>query len=216
MNVPRRVLRKLRDLPRVIGYGAGPRAMSLLRKHWLLFRHPHADIVFEGPVHIGRGFGLHMPEGGRFVVGPGVEFRRGFRAEMGRGAEIRIGANTVFTYDVLIQCSTVIDIGADCAIGQCVFIADGNHRFRDHTRPMLEQGYDFRPITIADGVAITSKTTVIHDIGKRCYIGANSVVSRPIPAWTVAVGAPAKAIDYFGPPGEEPPELAERAAGRSG
>jgi len=33
------------------------------------------------------------------------------------------------------------------------------------------------------------------------------VVTRPIPRYTVAVGAPARPIEYFGPAGEEPEEL---------
>lgn len=216
MSLLKRLARKVRYAPQTIGYGSGPRLMSALRKRWILFRHPHAQIIFEGPVHIGPGFSLHAPHDCRLVVGPNVEFRYGFRAELGHGAEIRIGANTVFTHTVLIQCSTLVDIGEDCAIGQAVFIADGNHRFRDHTRHWMEQGYDFREIHIASGVGVCTKTTVLNSIGKRCYIGANAVVSRPIPAWTVAAGAPARPLDYFGPPGEESPELRELLAGRSG
>ncbi len=52
-------------------------------------------------------------------------------------------------------------------------------------------------------------------IGERTFVGANAVVTRDLPAFVVAVGAPAKPIDYFGPPGQEPAELADRAsAGR--
>jgi acetyltransferase-like isoleucine patch superfamily enzyme len=46
------------------------------------------------------------------------------------------------------------------------------------------------------------------DVGTRAFIGANSVVTKPIPPYTVAVGAPARPIEYFGPPGGEPAELA--------
>ena len=38
-----------------IGYGWGPRIMSELRKRWILLSHPHANIVFEGPVQGDRG-----------------------------------------------------------------------------------------------------------------------------------------------------------------
>jgi acetyltransferase-like isoleucine patch superfamily enzyme len=48
------------------------------------------------------------------------------------------------------------------------------------------------------------------DIGRRAFVGANAVVTRPVPPYTVAVGAPAKPIEYFGPPGEEPAELLSR------
>ena len=193
-----RIPRLVRELPRVIGYFHGPRLMSWLRKHWVLLRHPHADIRFEGPVYLGPGFSLHIPHGGTFVVGPGVEFRRDFRAEL-EGGSISIGAGSVFTYSVLMQCSTAIEVGERCVFGQATIVIDGNHRFRDLDRPILEQGYDLTPIRIGNDAMITSKCTIMADVGERAFIGANAVVTRPVPAFTVAVGAPAKPIEYFGP-----------------
>ncbi len=94
-------------------------------------------------------------------------------------------------------------------------VVDGNHRFRDLTRPTLAQGYDFRAITIEDDVSVMTKCTVINNVGTRAFIGANSVVTRPIPPYTVAAGVPARIVDYFGPPGEEPTELSS-SSDRSG
>jgi acetyltransferase-like isoleucine patch superfamily enzyme len=190
--------------------GPGPRLMSWLRKRWVLFRNPHARIEFRGPVYLGPGFSLDMPRGGTFIVGPGVEFRRGFRAEFGTDeARITIGACSVFTYDVIIQCSSTVEIGDHCQFGQASLVVDGNHRFRDLSRPMLSQGYDLQPVRISDHAVVTTKCTIIADIGQRTFVAANSVVSRPLPPYTVAAGAPAKVVDYFGPPGQEPPELRE-------
>lgn len=184
--------------------------MSHLRRWWVLLNHLHADVRFDGPVYIGPGFSLHIPAGGAFHVGPGVEFRRGFRAEVAGDGRITIGAGSVFTYDVLMQCSTSIDIGKRCMFGQSTMVVDGNHRFRDLDRPMLEQGYDFKPLVIEDDATITTKCTIVSSIGARAFVGANSVVTRDIPAYTVAVGVPARPVEYFGPPGNEPPELANR------
>jgi acetyltransferase-like isoleucine patch superfamily enzyme len=202
-----------------IGYlpGPGPWLMSWLRKRWVLLRHPHATIVFQGPVYLGPRFSLDMPHGGSFIVGPGVEFRRGFRAELaGPESRITIGGGSVFTYDVIIQCASTIDIGAHVMFGQTTLVVDGNHRFRDLDKPMLEQGYDLRPLKIADHVTTTTKCTIIADIGERSFIGANSVVSREIPAFCLAAGAPARPLEYFGPPGQEPPGFepaSDRAVG---
>ena len=60
---------------------------------------------------------------------------------------------------------------------------------------------------IEDDVQIHSKCTIVNSIGTRSVIGANAVVSRPIPAYCLAAGVPARVIDYFGPPGQEPAEL---------
>lgn len=202
---------RLRRIPRRLGYDLGPRAMSEVRKRWVLLRNPHATIRFEGPVYLGPGFSLHIPDSGTFVVGPGVEFRRGFRAEVVGDGRLTIGAGSVFTYYVLVQCSTSIEIGERCMFGQSTIVVDGNHRFRDLDRPMLAQGYDFTPIRIADDATVTTKCTIIADLGERCFVGANSVVTRPVPPFTVVTGVPARVVDYFGPPGGEPPELGEHS-----
>ena len=188
----------MRRLLHRLSYFWAPRIASELRKRWVIARNPGADIRFDGPVYLGPGFSLFCPEGGTFHVGPGVEFRRNFRAEL-HGGRITIGAGSVFTYDVLVQCTSSIDIGERCMFGQSTIVVDGNHRFRDLTKPMLAQGYDLTPITIGDDATITSKCTIIADVGERAFIGANSVVTRPVPPFTVAAGVPAKIIETFGP-----------------
>jgi acetyltransferase-like isoleucine patch superfamily enzyme len=202
-----RVRNFLRWLPSRVGYGPGLWLMSWLRQRWVLLRHPQADIRFGRGVYVGPRFSLFIPGEGSFVVGDGVEFRREFRAEVHGNGRVTIGGQAVFTYSVLIQCTTTIDIGRRCQFGQATILLDGQHRFRDLGRPMLEQGYDFHPLRIEDDAVITSKCTIMADVGRRAFIGANAVVTRPIPAYTVAVGAPARPIEYFGPPGEEPEEL---------
>jgi acetyltransferase-like isoleucine patch superfamily enzyme len=199
---------RLRDLPRRLGYELGPRLASALRKRWVLFRHPHADIRFGPGVYLGPGFSLHIPGPGTFVAGPNVEFRRGFRAEVIGEGRIEIGAGSVFTYYVLMQCTTSIEVGQRCMFGQSTIVIDGNHRFRDLTKPMLDQGYDFKPLRIEDDATVTTKCTIIGNLGTRCFVGANTVVTRDIPPYCVAAGVPARVLDYFGPPGGEPPELA--------
>lgn len=201
-------MRRLRRLLHAFTYGRGMYLASAIRKWWVIFRHPNATIRFEGPVYLGPGFSLHIPANGTFVVGPAVEFRRGFRAEIAGDGRITIGGGSVFTYSVLVQCTTSIDIGEHCMFGQTTLVVDGNHRFRDLDKPMLEQGYDYRPLRIADHVTTTTKCTIMADIGERAFLGAGAVVTKPIPPYTVAVGSPARPVDYFGPPGGEPPELA--------
>jgi acetyltransferase-like isoleucine patch superfamily enzyme len=211
----------LRDAGHVITWltylpGPGPRLMSWLRKRWVLFRNPGARIEFGADVYLGPGFSLHMPKGGTFITGPRVEFRRNFRAELGNGgSRIAIGADSVFTYDVILQCTSSITIGEHCMFGQAGLVVDGNHRFRDLELPMLRQGYDLRPVVIADHVTTTTKCTIIADIGERAFVGANSVVSVEIPAFCVAVGAPARPVEYFGPAGQGPAGVPERTSAAS-
>lgn len=180
-------------------YGPGPRLMSTLRKWRVLLSHPHARIRFGDGVYIGPGFNLHIPARGSFIVGRNVEFRRDFTAEIEGDGLITIGAGTVFTYGPVLQCSKSIEIGEDARVGHASTIVDAQHRFRDPERPMDEQGYDWHPIVIAPGAVITTKCTIMASIGRRAFIGAGSVVTNDIPAYTVAVGAPARIVEDFGP-----------------
>ncbi|HEX8742422.1 MAG TPA: acyltransferase [Thermoleophilaceae bacterium] len=204
----------LRYLPEKLGYRYGPLLMSEVRKAWVKARHPHATIEFGRHCYLGPGFNLHIPGPGTFIAADGVEFRRNFRAEITGTGRITIGYGSYLTYDVILACSTSIDIGERVGLGQATFVADGSHRYRDLDKPFLSQGYDYRPITIEDGAQVHSKCTIVANLGTRCVIGANAVVTKPIPPYTLAAGVPARPIDYFGPPGQEPPELAQRTSAR--
>ena len=196
----RRLLGRIRRLPVTIGYFRGPAWSSALRKRWVLLRNPHADIRFGRHTYLGPGFSLHMPFGGTFVTGEGCEFRRNYRAELaGPDARIEFGDRCVCTYDVLMQCSTLIQVGDDCQFGQASIVLDGKHRFRDLETPMLEQGYEFQDIVVDDQATVLSKCTILAPIGFRGVVGANAVVTKPVPAYTVVAGVPARAIEHYGP-----------------
>lgn len=174
--------------------------MSELRRRWAAARNPMATVMIDPTAYVGPGFSLHAPYGGTFSAGPGVEFRRGFLAELsGPNARISIGPESVFTYDVLLQCSHTIEIGAHCSFGQAALVADGRYQ------PSGPGTSDGRPspdevppgVTISDHAVITAKATVIADVGEYTCVGANSVVTQPLPARCVAAGVPARVLDFF-------------------
>lgn len=197
----------LRKLPWYVRYRAGARLASTGRRLLIESTHRHCRVEFQGPVNLGPGFSLNIPDRGTLIIGRGVEFRRGFVCEIAGDGRVEIGAGSIFTSNALIQCSTTIEIGRRCVFAQSAMIADGNHRFRDYTRHTLDQGYDFRPIHIEDGAMVLSKCTVIADIGEHAVVAANSLVSKPVPAFCLAGGVPAQVLEYFGPPERRPPDL---------
>jgi acetyltransferase-like isoleucine patch superfamily enzyme len=193
-----------RKLPWKLRYEKGGRLISDARRLVVRATHQHCRVEFLGPVRLGPGFQLDIPDQGTLIVGAGVDFRRGFVCEISGEGRVVIGDGTVFTANALIQCTTSIDIGRGCVFGQSLMLVDGNHRFRDPTVPILAQGYDYRPIRIGDHAAIMAKCTVIADVGEHAFVGAHSVVTRPIPPFCLAVGAPARVVEYFGPPEQRP------------
>jgi acetyltransferase-like isoleucine patch superfamily enzyme len=199
-----RVRQNWRRVPWYAAYQFAPRFQSWTRQALILATHRHCRVEFQGPVHLGPGFHLEILDAGSFIVGPGVSFRRGFVCEIHESGRVSIGAGTTFTSYGLVQCSTSIEIGERCAFGQSTLIVDGYHRYLGLDGHWLEQGYDYRPIRIGNGVGVSDKCTVQADIGERAMIASQSVVNRPIPAYSVAAGVPARVIRYFGPPDQRP------------
>ncbi len=183
-----------------LAFRESPRLASALRKRWAALKNPYATVRFGPHTYVGPGFSLHAPDGGTFETGPGCEFRRGFRCELGGpDSRVRFGAQCVATYDIVVQCTTSLEVGSRVMFGQSCLLVDGNHRFRDPERPMLAQGYDFTPLSIGDDVTILTKCTIVASLGERTVVAANSVVTKDVPAWHVVGGVPAKVLDTYGP-----------------
>jgi acetyltransferase-like isoleucine patch superfamily enzyme len=195
---------RLRKLPWVLRYRFGARYASNLRRWQILATHRHCRVEFQGPVYLGPGFRLNIRDAGELIIGPGCDFRRNFVCEISGNGRVSIGGGSTFTAEALIQCSTSIEIGQRVTFGQSVMIADGAHKFRDHTSHLLDQGYDFNPIRIEDNATVMTKCTIISDIGEGAVVGAHTLVNRPVPAFCFAAGTPARVIEYFGPPERRP------------
>ena len=189
----------LRSLPWRLRHSLLARAGSAARVQVVRATHRHCRVEFQGPVRLGPGFHLDIPGPGTLVVGPGVEFRRDFVCEISGSGRVTIGEGTSFTYGCIIQASTSVEIGRRCMFAAGVVIVDGSHRFRDPTQPVAAQGFDYRPIVIGDDVAVMAHSTVLNSIGRHSFVGANSVVSRPIPPYSLAVGSPARVIETYAP-----------------
>lgn len=189
----------LRKVPWELRYAQGWKVRSALQRAVIWATHRHCRVEFRGPVRLGPGFALDIPDAGTFVVGSGVDFRRGFVCEIAGEGRVTIGSGTVFTSHALIQCTSSIEIGERCAFGQSTLIVDGYHQYDAADEHWFEQGYDLRPIVIGDGVGVSDKCTIQASIGERSMIASQSVVNRPIPPYSVAAGVPARVVRRFGP-----------------
>ena len=85
-------------------------------------------------------------------------------------------------------------------LGRNVYISDHAHAYEDVALPIAEQGINrIAPVTIGRETWLCENVVVLPGvtIGKHCVIGANSVVNRSIPDFSVAVGAPARVIKRY-------------------
>lgn len=148
--------------------------------------------------------------GKRISIGKNVNFRLPLRIE---AIEESMGQsytpNLVFKDGVKVDsyahiaCLNSIIIGENVSIGERCFITDHMHgeineetiKLHTYTRKLYSKG----GIQIGDNVQIGEGCVILPNvhIGCNSIVGANSVVTKDIPPYSVAVGNPAKTIKTY-------------------
>jgi len=134
---------------------------------------------------------------GRLEIGEHTLLEPGVWITAPAPGRVRIGSGTFLNLGVMVAAAELVEIGDHCMFANGCFITDSAHRFDDPVLPVTWQGFTTKgPTRIGDnvwcgaGVVVTSGVT----IGERCVIGANSVVTTDIPAFSIAAGVPARVI----------------------
>jgi len=118
------------------------------------------------------------------------------------GAEtchLSIGDGSIIGNFNHIYATGEIIIGENVLTADKVYISDNQHEYENIFIPILEQPIkQLPPMTIGDGTWLGENVCVLGvSIGKNCVIGANSVVTKEIPDYSVAVGVPARIIKKY-------------------
>jgi len=143
----------------------------------------------DGAVNISIGFGTFFQKG-LWLYSVGIDCLP---------AKLEIGNRCVFGYNNHITCVRAVYIGDKVLTANNVFISDNIHSFSDVNTPIIDQAVAFKAnVSIGDGSWLGENVCIIGaSVGKNCVIGANSVVTKDIPDYSVAVGAPAKVIKKY-------------------
>ena len=152
----------------------------------LLVRRP-AHIRILGSCDIGKGF----------TSGPGL-----ILDVLNQGAQLVIGSNVRLNHRCHIGVMKSVKIGNDVLFASNVFISDHTHgSYSGNAQSNPFESPNTREIIcgnveIGDKVWIGENVAVLLgvSIGESSIIGANSVVTKDIPAFSIAVGSPARVI----------------------
>ncbi|MBD3232867.1 MAG: acyltransferase [candidate division Zixibacteria bacterium] len=107
------------------------------------------------------------------------------------GNRVRLGEGC------FIQAGGGVEMGDDVILGPGVKIWSQNHEFSDPYKPIDEQGYCFKKVSIGSNVWIGANSFVMPgaEIGDGVIISAGSVVgAKPIAAYKIVAGNPARII----------------------
>lgn len=158
----------------------------------------------------------HIDSGGQNYIGLDVKIVNMGKMSLGNNVIIRpstglytnptkvlkIGDNVEIGNHSTIAAHHEVVIENDVLTGPHVFIADYNHDYRDVYTPVWSQG-EFAPkdskVVIGEGTWLGTNVVIVGNvrIGKHCVIGANSVVTKDIPDYSVAAGIPCKVIKRY-------------------
>lgn len=117
-----------------------------------------------------------------------------------KSAKIVIAAHAGIGMGATISAAQQVTIGEYVLLARNVYISDHAHAYGNPDVPIMHQGVDgIAPVTIGRNTWLGENVVVLPGvtIGQHCVIGANAVVNRSIPDYSVAVGAPARVVKQF-------------------
>lgn len=110
------------------------------------------------------------------------------------GTHIEVGKNFYANYNCTILDVAKVTIGDNCQMAPNVAIYTAGHPIHPASRnSMYEYG---KKVTIGDNVWIGGNTVICPGvcIGDNVVVGAGSVVTKDIPAWSLAAGNPCRVL----------------------
>ena len=114
------------------------------------------------------------------------------------GQNVVIGPSVVVGNQVKIQNNVSVYEGVTLEDGvfcgpSCVFTNVNNPRSE------IVRKDEYRNTIVKRGASIGANATIIcgHDLGEYCFIAAGAVVTKPVPAYALMAGTPAKRIGWM-------------------
>lgn len=154
--------------------------------------------VIDRPLTL-RG-GKYISIGSNVLIGRHVVMTAWWNDVLGREPELVIEDNVELGDFSHITCANKITISQGVLTGKRVLITDNSHGGTTYEElcedPKKRKVVSKGPVFIGKNVWIGEKVSIMPGvtIGEGAVIGANSVVTKDVPPFSVAVGAPAKVI----------------------
>lgn len=133
---------------------------------------------------------LEFNKGSKVILGKKIRVHSGSKIKVRSGAELNIGDNVKINYYCIIACQDKISIGEGTEFGPSVYLYDHDHDYKKGlSANSNEESYKKAPIEIGKNCWIGANTVILRGtkIGDNCVIGAGCVVKGEVPDNTVLI-----------------------------
>jgi acetyltransferase-like isoleucine patch superfamily enzyme len=112
--------------------------------------------------------------------------------------ELADGANLGFNCEVFS--ASRVRIGKSVLMAAYSYVIGGDHDFSDPNASVLSQGRRSSGVSVGDGAWLGAGAKILDgvDVGEHAVIGAGAVVRESVPAFSIAVGIPARVVGSRG------------------
>jgi acetyltransferase-like isoleucine patch superfamily enzyme len=183
-----------------------PRAATKLNSLWLAWTYPFAVFGKQVSVHYSCDLGRHIAPligiGDRVIIDRDCWLNIPVNSSSGDPV-IYLGDGCQVGRRCMISAKNRIHVGSNVVFAPSALLMDHNHSFEDVTIPILSQGITSGgTIRIEEGCWIGFGAAIICNvgeliIGRNSVVGANSVVTRSVPPYSVVAGNPARVVRQF-------------------
>lgn len=159
--------------------------------------HPSAKIIGLSNIKIGNNFSA------------GKDFwieAVSWHGDITYSPQIIIKDNVAINDSVHIGATNYVEIGNNVLMASKIYISDhshglyaGDYQSDPETPPNIRPVSCNKQVVIEDNVWLGESVSVLAGvtIGRGCIIGSNSVVSKSIPPYSIAVGSPARVVKMY-------------------
>jgi acetyltransferase-like isoleucine patch superfamily enzyme len=158
----------------------------------LRMRHTHASgsIRIDDRAVIGDGVEIWLGNGA-IHLGPDTLLRSG--CVLMADGDLTLSAGAVVSWNVYLMATERVVIGERVAIAQACTVVDSRHLWSPGATSYTD-ATETAPVTIHDEVFVATGAAILAgaDIGRRCLVGANAVVSGQHDPGGLLLGAPAR------------------------